>query len=266
LKIIGKAALLTGATGGLGRAIAAALAERGVTLVLSSRKEEELSELAGSLPGDGHRFVVCDLAEPGEAERLVREAGDVDILVANAALPGTGRVERYSSEELSRVIQVNLEGPLQMARELVPGMRERGSGHLVFVSSLNGKAATPRTAIYSATKFGLRGFAISLREDLWGTGVGVSIVSPGFIREAGMFHDSGAKAPGFLGTRSPAEVGEGVIRAIEHNRSEVEVAPPLVRVLAGFSHRRPELVGKLAHRRMGHDVAESVARGQESKR
>src|SRR5690349_6632187 len=96
MRIEGKRALLTGATGGLGKAIAKGLAGRGATLVLSSRKRDELDALAAELPGNGHSVIVSDLAEEGAAERLAAEAGDVDILVANAALPGSGRIEGYS--------------------------------------------------------------------------------------------------------------------------------------------------------------------------
>jgi short-subunit dehydrogenase len=264
MELAGRTALLTGATGGLGRAIAAALAERGATLVLSSRKERELDELAASLPGSGHRAMVADLAEEGAAELLVAEAGHLDVLVANAGLPGTGRVEAFSAEEVRRALRVNLETPMLMARVLVPAMVERGSGHLVFISSLAGKAATPRSSVYCATKFGLRGFALALREDLWGSGVGVSLVLPGFIRDAGLFHDSGARSP--LGTSAPSEVADGVVRAIERNRGEVNVAPRVQTVLANLANRHPELAGRLGHRRGGARVADRVARGQADKR
>ena len=99
--------------------------------------------------------------------------------MANAALPASGAIEGFSPEEVKRALRVNLEAPIMLARELVPGMRERGDGHLVFVSSLAGKAPSPRSAIYCGTKFGLRGFALSLRADLARTGVGVSLVASG---------------------------------------------------------------------------------------
>jgi short-subunit dehydrogenase len=261
----GKTVLLSGATGGIGRAIAQALAGRGARVVLSSRKREALEELSGSLPGEGHRAVVADLAERGAAERLLADAGDVDVLVANAGLPASGRLESFSADEVERALRVNLEAPIRITRELLPALRERGAGHLVYVSSLAGKAANPRSSLYAATKFGLRGFALALREDLRGTDVGVSVVLPGFIRDAGMFADSGAKAPPGLGTSSPEEVADGVVRAIVQNRGEVEVAPRVQRVLAGFAARRPELAGRLAQRG-GSKVADEVARGQADKR
>ncbi|TMK69091.1 MAG: SDR family NAD(P)-dependent oxidoreductase [Actinobacteria bacterium] len=264
MELAGKTALLTGATGGLGRAIAGALAERGVTLVLSARRADPLRELADSLPGEGHRPVVADLAAARAGERLVADAGDVDVLVANAGLPGAGQLDGYSADQLAASLRVNLEAPLEMTRALLPHLRELGSGHLVYVSSLQGKVAFPRSSVYSATKFGLRGFALSLREDLWDTGIGVSVVLPGFIRDAGMFADSGAKAPAGLGTSSPEEVGEGVATAIEQNRAEVQVAPLLQRLGAGFAHRRPHLAARITRRNAAR-TADRVIEGQAGK-
>lgn len=267
MEIKGTRTLLTGATGGLGRAIAVALAERGSTLILSSRKREELEKLALDLPGDGHSVAVSDLAEPGAAERLATEAGRVDILVANAALPGSGKLDGFSTEEIARAVRVNLEAPMILARLLMTGMIERGSGHLVFVSSLSGKAASPRASIYNGTKFGLRGFSLALREDLAGdrTGVGSSVVMPGFIRDAGMFADSGARAPKGAGTASPEQVGEGVVKAIEANRAEVAVAPLQLRAMAHFAHFFPAIAAR-AQRGGGTKTAERVASGQTDKR
>jgi short-subunit dehydrogenase len=266
VELSGTKVLLTGATGGLGRATARVLAARGARLVLSSRKGDDLAELAESLAGQGHRTIVADLAVENAAQGLVAEAGEVDVLVANAGLPAGGRLERFSQEDLTRALRVNLEAPIKMARELVPAMRERRSGHLVFISSLQGKVAFSRTSVYTATKFGLRGFALALRDELWGTGVDVSLVLPGFIREAGMFAESGAgRAPAGLGTSSPEEVGEGVATAIERNRAEVAVAPIRQRLAASFAHRRPRLASRATRVSAGR-VADDVARGQADKR
>jgi short-subunit dehydrogenase len=265
--LAGKTVLLTGATGGLGRAIAKALTGRGATLVLSSRKAEALEELAGSLPGDGHRVVVADLAEDGAGERLVAEAGEVSVLVANAGLPGSGRLDACSQEEIVRALRVNLEAPIRMTRELIPRMQERREGHLVYVSSLAGKAASPRSSLYSATKFGLRGFALALRIDVAGVGIGVSVVMPGFIRDAGMFHDSGAKPPPGLGTSTPDEVGEGVVTAIERNRGEVCVAPMPTRVLSQLALTSPRVLEKtLGRGAAASRIADEIASGQTDKR
>jgi len=266
MDLSGRSALLTGATGGLGRAIATALAERGAELILSGRKAEALEALAAELPGEGHRVLSADLAEPGAAEKLAAEAGAVDVLVANAGLPGTGRLPDYSVEQLTGTLRVNLEAPILLARALEPAMLERGSGHMVFVASLSGKSATPLSSIYNATKFGLRGFALGLRADLDPQGIGVSIVSPGTIREAGMYADSGAPPIPGLGTGSPQQVADAVVKAIEKNKVEVTVAPPQQRLLAHFALTSPGIAVKIASGEQGQKAAATVAKGQSDKR
>src|SRR5689334_23017139 len=105
MELAGRKALLTGATGGLGRAIAEALAQRGATLLLSGRSAEALEALAAGLPGTGHRALPSDLAQPGAAEQLAEQAGAVDVLVANAGLPATGRLPDFSAEELTGALR-----------------------------------------------------------------------------------------------------------------------------------------------------------------
>ena len=104
------------------------------------------------------------------------------------------------------MLEVNLRAPIALARALAPAMISRGSGQMVFISSLAGKVAAPSSSIYSATKFGLRGFALGIREDLRPHGVGVSVVLPGFIRDAGMFADANVELPPGVGTRTPEQV------------------------------------------------------------
>jgi short-subunit dehydrogenase len=144
-------------------------------------------------------------------------------------------------------------------------MLERGNGHLVFMSSLSGKAATLGQSLYSATKFGLRGFATSLRADLYGTGVGVSTIFPGFIREAGMFHESGVKLPPGVGTKAPADVAAAVVRAIERDRASIDVAPVSLRAGTAIANVAPELASRFT-RLAGGGLAAGMAEGQRSKR
>lgn len=217
--------------------------------------------MAAELPGDGHRALPCDLAELGAAERLAAEAGEVDILVANAGLPGAGALTDFSPEEVRRGLRVNLEAPMLLAQALSPAMAARGSGHLAFVGSLQGKVASPLTTIYSATKFGLRGFAFSLRMDLAPKGVAVSLISPGFVRDAGMYADAGERAPPGLGTVSPEQVSDAVVRAIEHNRMEVVVAPPVLRSLAHLSLVSPGIAVRVQGAPVGQRAAEAIATG-----
>lgn len=261
MNLSGRKALLTGATGGLGRAMAKALAERGAQLTLSARNREALEAMAAELPGGGHSVLPADLAEPGAAERLATEAAGTEILIANAGLPGAGHLTDFSAEDVKRALRVNLEAPMLLARALYPAMVEAGSGHLVFVSSLSGKAASPRTSIYNATKFGLRGFALALRADLASSGVGVSIVSPGFIREAGMFAESGAKPPAGMGTATPEQVGAATVKAIERNKVEIAVAPIQQRIGAHLALVSPALGVRAQSGSAGQKAAKAIADG-----
>ena len=206
----GARALVTGATGGIGDAIARALHARGAHVLLSGRRQEALDELAGRL-GERTEVLVADLAERDAPTRLADAAGAVDVLVANAALPASGRVEDFSHDEIDRALDVNLRAPIQLTRALLPGMLARGRGHVVLVSSLSGKTASPRSGIYSATKFGLRGFAAGLREDVEPKGIGVTVVFPGFVSEAGLFAESGVRLPPWVGTRTPEQVAAAVV-------------------------------------------------------
>jgi short-subunit dehydrogenase len=259
----GRTALVTGASGGLGHAIARGLARRGASLVLTARRAEVLEALAAETGG---RALACDLSDRAGAERLVDEAGAVDVLVANAGIPGSGRIESFSVEEIDRALDVNLRAPMILARLMCEGMAERGGGQIVFVSSLSGKAGAAGSSVYAATKFGLRGFAMSLREDLRPRGIGVSTVFPGFIRDAGMFHDSGAKLPGYVGTKTPDDVARAVIRAIEHDRSEVDVAPLPMRVGAALAGLAPEAVAMVQRRLGASELARQFEDGQRDKR
>jgi len=255
--------LLTGATGGIGHAIARAFAARGASLVLTGRRAEVLQPLAEEVGG---RAISVDLLQRAEVDRLLGEAGDVDVLVANAALPATGAVAELSQVEIDRMLEVNLRAPVALARGLAPAMIERRRGHMVFLSSLAGKAASPASSIYSATKFGVRGFALGLREDLRPYGIGVSVVLPGFIREAGMFADAQVELPSGVGTRSPTEVAEAVVRAVDRNRAEVEVAPLSLRLGASFAAMAPELAASMSRRMGGDRIASELASGQRDKR
>src|SRR3954451_10634364 len=261
----GARVLLTGATGGIGNAIARGLHERGAHVLATGRRQDALDELAQSL-GDRLEPVVADLVERSAVDSLVERAGRVDVLVANAALPGSGALDSYTPEEIDRALDVNLRAPLQLTRALVPPMIERGLGHVVLISSLSGKVPAAYSSIYSATKFGLRGFGLSLNDELHEAPVGVSIVAPGFIRDAGMFADSGVSLPKGTGTRTPQDVADGVIRAVETGRQEIDVAPLSFRRGARASSVAPSFMAGLQRRLGSHRVGSEMGEGQRSKR
>ena len=187
-------------------------------------------------------------------------------MVANAALPASGVYDSFTAHEVDRALDVNLRAPIHLARELAGPMVERGSGHLVFISSLSGKTASPGGSLYSATKFGMRGFALGLREDLVGTGVGVTTVFPGFIRDAGMFHDSNTELPKGVGTRTPEQVAEGVLKGIDRDKPEVAVAPLALRLGSIAGGVAPGPMDALQRRLGSRDIAAQMAKGQADKR
>jgi uncharacterized protein len=265
VQLQGSTALLTGATGGIGQVIAQALGAEGARVLLSGRRAELLEEVRARL-GDDARCLPVDLAQAGAAAELAGRAGAVDVLVANAALPASGSLDDFSPQEIDRALDVNLRAPMLLTRALLPGMLERGRGHVVLVSSLSGKVASIGSSVYSATKFGLRGFAAGLREDLHGTGVGVTVVYPGFVSEAGMFAESGVRLPRWVGTVTPEQVAEAVVRGIERERAEIDVAPLGLRAGTLAGSLAPVTVARV-QRRLGSDrLARAIATGQRPKR
>jgi short-subunit dehydrogenase len=263
MELRGTNVLLTGATGGIGHAIARALHQRGASLILTGRRTEVLEPLAAEVAG---RATAVDLGVREELDRLIEEAGDVDVLVANAALPASGDALEFRVDQIDKALDVNLRAPMVLSRVLGERMAARGRGHIVLISSLSGKSGQAGSAIYSATKFGLRGFGQGLRGDLAARGVGVSVVFPGFIRDAGMFHDSGTKLPRGVGTSTPEQVAAGVVRAIEGDKGEVDVAPVGMRAAAAFGGLAPTLSARVAQRLGGDKIARDLAAGQADKR
>jgi short-subunit dehydrogenase len=136
----------------------------------------------------------------------------------------------------------------------------------VLVSSLAGKIPAPESSVYCATKFGLRGFGYSLNIELRGTGVGVTTVFPGFVREAGLFVHSGVKLPPGVGTSSPREVADAVLSGIEHGKAEINVAPMAMRTSARLFGAVPSVVVAVGRRLGGARLAAAVAEGQRDRR
>lgn len=179
--------------------------------------------------------------------------------MANAGLPGTGAMDDQTAADVDRTIAVNLRAPIVMSQAMMGAMVARGSGQLVFISSLSGKYVAPSSAMYSATKIGLRGYASSLRQDLHRTGVGVSTIFPGPIRDAGMWSDDGATAPPGVTTRTPQDVANAVVRAIEKDKGEIEVAAPLARVGGVIAQLAPAVAAAFNRRAGAKRIADQMA-------
>ncbi len=260
----GKTVLLTGASTGLGPHIARRLHQAGAKFVLSARNEPALQKLAKEI-GES-RVVVADLTKAGEPERLAKEAGDVDVLVANAGVPISGRLAELAVDEIDRAIAVNLRAGMILAHALAPAMVKRKEGHIVFMSSIAGKIPAAGVTVYNATKFGIRGFGLALREELWGTGVGVSVVCPTFVSEAGMWAETGLKADPMAGEVSPKRVADAVWIAIVKNRGEIDVMPIQLKASLKIMGVAPGLFASIARSTGGTQANEELGERQKHKR
>ncbi|HEX5690785.1 MAG TPA: SDR family oxidoreductase [Roseiflexaceae bacterium] len=241
-------ALVTGASRGIGAATARELARRGYALALAARSAEALEALAAELSATTPAVALAtDLAEPAQVSRLaelvLERFGRVDSLINNAAIGGNNRVvARMDDAYVREILAINLEAQIALTRLLLPGMLERRRGAIVFVDSVAGHIAFPASTIYSATKFGLRGFAVGLRRELRGTGVSVSIVSPGFIdTDMTRWLRRFPKAP-------PALVGRVIADALVRPRREV-FTPRIYRAAVWLERWLPWLADATLSRR-----------------
>lgn len=244
----GKRVLLTGAAGGLGEITAHAFAEAGATLILSSRDQQKLDQLAATLPGGPHEVIAADLTAAAAPQEVVARAGRIDIFVANAGRPGGWGLDEIEADEISKVIRVNLEAPIQMTRAVVPQMKERGSGQIVLIASMAGKFALPDSTMYSSTKSGLRAFGWALRPELARAGITVSIVTPGFIGEVGMFAKRGRKAPPMAGVIPPQTYTKALLEGVAKGKGEIAIARPQLRLLSQLSVLAPGLFDRAFRR------------------
>ncbi len=244
----GMHALLTGGSRGLGPHIACALARRGVNLSLTARSVDALQATAAEAAALGvqAKSIPADVTDGGSRERLLEQAtaanGPIDILVNNAGVEWVSRYTSMAPDRIERMIETNLVAPLLLSRLVLPGMLERGRGHVVMMSSLGGKKGSPYSATYAATKAGMIEWTSAVREEVRGTGVSASVICPGFVADAGMFAEYGTQAPRLAGETTLEKVTEAVVRAIEHDVPEIVVAPGPKRVLAIADAVSPRLV------------------------
>jgi short-subunit dehydrogenase len=233
-------ALVTGASSGIGAAVAGELARRGWTVGIVARREDRLDEvLAGCrATSPGSQRWVADLEDLDRAEGVVHEAwdafGGIDVLVNNAAIPQVSSATTLTPAEVERVMRVNFFSPVRMTLALLPRWLEQGSGTVVNVSSIGGRLGIGREAAYSASKFALTGWSEALALDLWDTGVQVKLVTPGPVDTEIWDHPDvepstydGPKVP-------PAEVADEIVDFLADDRFELYV-PDLGDVVAGKS-------------------------------
>jgi short-subunit dehydrogenase len=245
--IRGAHALVTGGSRGLGPLIAHALAREGANLTITARSEAALREVAEALATHSVRVraIAADVCDEAGRRRLVEGAesalGPIDILVNNAGIERIVPYVTLSQERIETMIRTNLVAPLLLSRLVLEKMVERGRGHVVMMSSLGGKKGSPYSATYAATKAGLIAWTSGLRAELEGTGVGASVICPGFVSEVGMFAERSQPAPRILGTSTPDAVARAVLRAIRHDIGEIIVNPGPMRLMLAIEALSPGL-------------------------
>ena len=178
-----KTALVTGASGGIGGAIAGALAEQGAQLVLTGRRREALDSLASQLPGTA-RVLVADLSSSEGIAALVSEVGPLDILVNNAGLTRDNLALRMKAEEWQSVLDVNLTATFQLIQAMLKGMMKQRYGRIINITSIVGLTGNPGQANYAASKAGMIGMTKSLAAEVASRGITLNCVAPGFIKTA----------------------------------------------------------------------------------
>ena len=246
LSLGGAVVVVTGASRGIGRAVALRAADRGARVGLIARNRADLEKVRAEVGGT----TAVAPADVGDRDQvtaaigsLEAELGPTDVLVANAGIGAYGPFSDIPVEEVERLVRVNLLGTVYPLKAVLPGMIERGRGHLVVVSSVAGRFGSPFEAAYAATKFAQTGLAEAMGVELEGRGIGVSIVNPGVV-DTDFFEARGHAYDRPFPKPIPADrVAEAVVRAVESGQREVFV-PRWFKYALAVRHLSPSLYAR----------------------
>ena len=220
-----KCAVITGASSGIGRALAMEAAGRGISLALTGRRREALQQTLLKLPGSGHFIVAGDVTVPEDREALMaaiaQRWGKLDMLVNNAGVVPVGPLSRASDAELGAVISTNLLAPMALARDAVPLLRHAERGRIINIGSVLGDIPYPLFVAYSASKSGLRGFSIALRRELAPLGIGVTYAAPRATRTPASRPLQALTEPFNMKLDSPAAVAKSIWNAAAREADSV---------------------------------------------
>ncbi|MFN8036640.1 MAG: SDR family NAD(P)-dependent oxidoreductase [Acidimicrobiia bacterium] len=266
-QLAGSVVLVTGASRGIGAAVAQAAANRGAHVALLARSGGDLDRVRGSLRGDRHLAVVADLADPGSTggavARVEQELGPVEVLVNNAGIGAYGAIAETDLAVFERMMSVNYLGTVAITKAVLGGMMARRRGHVVTVASVAGRMAAPFEAAYSASKYAQVAFSEVLAVEAAPFGIGVSLVDPGVVATA--FFETRGKPyeKSFPKPIAPGKVADAVIGAVEHDRAEVFV-PHAMRVAYTMTALAPPLAASGKRRTFARELSDLVARHRET--
>jgi short-subunit dehydrogenase len=240
----GKTVVVTGASAGIGESCARKFAQEGARVVLAARGVEALERLAAELGEASAHPLPTDLSDMDACKRLVEETkakfGGIDVLVNNAGFNSRGPLTEVPVDDMLQILAVNLRAPLLLTRLVLPDMIARGSGSIVAVASLAGRYPLEDEATYSATKFGIRVFSFAVAEEVEGTGVHVSVVSPGPV-ETGFIMDDLDQMPDIVFSQpmsTPDEIADLVLQSAADGQRE-RVKPAVSAKLATLGYLLP---------------------------
>ncbi|MDQ4095113.1 MAG: SDR family NAD(P)-dependent oxidoreductase [Actinomycetota bacterium] len=260
MELKGAVAIVTGASRGLGVHIAEDLARKGADLALAARSSDDLEETRARVEELGVKAIAVptDVTKRRDLMNLVKrttnDLGPPDVLINNAGIEHLSRFQEVALDEIESVIKTNVVALEILTRLVVPSMIERMHGHVVNIASLAGKTAAPFNTIYSSSKHAVVGFSWSLREELKPHGVGVSVVCPTYVSDAGMFASARTGDPPKISNSvTPAQVSAATVEAIERDRAEIVVAPGLSKFVDVFHAIAPEVTTKVARRTGAYD-------------
>ena len=242
MNIEGSIAVVTGASAGIGREIAAELARRGATVHAVARREEELTALADEV--GGIKPLVADVTDPADRDRIVGDPGEIDILINNAGAGWAGAFADMASDDVDRLVQLNFVALVELCRRVAPDMAARGRGHIVNMGSMLGFVPGPPLTVYSSIKAATDAFTQGLRRELKDTGVDVTLIAPGPVKGTEALQNSGESDVrdtldtlfGLVGA-TPEDVARAVIGAIEHpgRPGSRDISVPRVAGLSRFA-------------------------------
>ena len=261
-------AIVTGASSGIGEAVAKTLARNGFRVVLAARRKDRLNKIASQIIEQGGTVlsVPTDLSIMVEIQQLVDKTiqtfGQIDILVNSAGFGKLVWLDQQSLEEIQSQIQVNLIGAIQISRAVLPFMLKQDQGQIIHITSISSFVGLPTYSIYTATKFGLRGFLESLRREMRGTGITITGFYPGavdteFDQHAGVHWKITRVTPDWL-LLSPDAVAKMILRVIQKKRRNMVVPGIMwVPILANtlFPRLVSWIVSRLFYRESGKTVA-----------
>jgi NAD(P)-dependent dehydrogenase (short-subunit alcohol dehydrogenase family) len=273
-KFAGSVAVITGGASGIGFATAVALRERGAHVVLADINAEGLQKAQGELRqgnagAQGEILTVTtDVTNEAQVQALMKRAeealGSIDLVVTCAGIGRGGPIDTFSSSDMQTMMNINFMGTYYCVQRALPAMRRQGSGYFVFLSSVAGKLGTPMLSGYCASKWAVRGFSAALRAELFGTGIGITTVYPGWV-DTPMFHqetEEGVRLFNVEVLLTPEQVAAEILQAVTEGRRDLTLAPNsddalALQLFAADQDKAEDVMGKSMQRQLAKLASQS---------